>query len=534
VPSLARDEALLRAFDLVALALPVLALRTGRDRLAALGVIVAGLSAMALAMAVEIHGSGAVTDVYRFSRLSFPIAYANSQAALFMLGFWPAVVLAGRNAGGFAGRTLSFGAASLLFAAALLGQSKGAAIGFVVSLLAVTAVSPARLRILLVTLLAVAPTAVAIVPLTRPYEFEDPARLAPAVDDAALAVVACGLAGLVLGSLFAFVDGRVDLAPRTRRLAGRLVLGATVAGALAGAVAFVAIAGSPTAWASEKWKTFKQSPAHETASTHLLSLGSNRYDFWRVAVDEWKDHPLVGEGARGFQVAYLRSGRSRETPARAHSLPLELLGEEGLVGAASFLGAIGVALFVLTRRTRRRQATAAAALAASAGWTAHAAVDWISTFPAVSVPFFLLVAVGLSKSQRVELGPRLAPATGIAAVILAAVVFTPPWLSARLVDRGTADRNRNELAWAHRFDPVSVSPLVAEAEIAATPDEAIPPLEDARRRQPRSVAVRYLLGSAYYNAGRFAASVRELEAAHALYPRHKGIERSLALARSRL
>jgi hypothetical protein len=204
------------------------------------------------------------------------------------------------------------------------------------------------------------------------------------------------------------------------------------------------------------------------------------------------------------------------------------------VGAAPFLGAIGVALFVLTRRTRRRQATAAAALAASAGWTAHAAVDWISTFPAVSVPFFLLVAVGLSKSQRVELGPRLAPATGIAAVILAAVVFTPPWLSARLVDRGTADRNRNELAWAHRFDPVSVSPLVAEAEIAATPDEAIPPLEDARRRQPRSVAVRYLLGSAYYNAGRFAASVRELEAAHALYPRHKGIERSLALARSRL
>ena len=59
-------------------------------------------------------------------------------------------------------------------------------------------------------------------------------------------------------------------------------------------------------------------PRNETTSTHLLTLGSNRYDFWRVAIHQFREHPVGGIGARGFRVAYLGARRSPETPARAH------------------------------------------------------------------------------------------------------------------------------------------------------------------------------------------------------------------------
>ncbi|MGZ8648148.1 MAG: O-antigen ligase family protein, partial [Solirubrobacteraceae bacterium] len=273
-------------------------------------------------------------------------------------------------------------------------------------------------------------------------------------------------------------------------------------------------------------------PETETASSHLLSLGSNRYDFWRVAADEFRDHPLAGIGARGWDVAYLQQGRSEETPRRSHSLELDVASEEGIVG----LGLLALALvplgLVLIRRARR-DIVAAGLLGAGAYFVVHSAADWIWTFPAVGVLFFLLAGTGASPDDPPALSTRAAyPLAGMAAV-LGLLVFAPVWTSARItaqeLDHPGGDPHA-DLTWARRLDPLSTEPLLAEAELARRPADAIPPLARAADGEPRSAAVRYLLGQALLQAGRRADARRELEAARELSPRDPVIAEALRKA----
>ena len=531
VPSLARDEALLVLFGAAALAVPVLTLRTAADRLAALAVFVAGLVIVAGATALTLSGSSDLSDVFRYRRLSFPITYANASAGLFLAGFWPAVMLAGRRSGRPPVRIAAFAAASLLLGSSLLAQSKGGVVGLVASTLVLAAVSQARLRLLATALLAAVPAALAFGPLTAAYTTTGDTELHD-VHRAAGALLLVTVGSALLGAALAAADRRIDLSAR-RRLIGRVVLGA-FAVTLAAALAVIALS-HPTTWVSDHWRTFKKapSPAAVSGTTHLVELGSNRYDFWRVALGEFERHPVVGDGARGFGPAYLVHGRSSETPARAHSLPLELLGEEGVVGFALAFAGYAVLLGGLAVRTRRRSAAATAALGGCALLLAQACVDWTFTFPALTVPFFLLAGIGLADDGRAVLAPRARRAGWIGALVLAAVLVAPPWLSAKLVQRGLTTRSAADLRWAHRLDPISIDPWIAEAQTATSPDAAVAPLERAESRAPRSLAVRYLLGSVYWNAGRRADALREFEAALALHPHDAAVERALAVVRAR-
>ena len=65
----------------------------------------------------------------------------------------------------------------------------------------------------------------------------------------------------------------------------------------------------------------------------MSGLGSNRYDFYRVSLDEFTAHPVGGIGADNFQQQYLRHGRSSETPRYPHSVELRTLAQTGIVGA---------------------------------------------------------------------------------------------------------------------------------------------------------------------------------------------------------
>ncbi len=47
----------------------------------------------------------------------------------------------------------------------------------------------------------------------------------------------------------------------------------------------------------------------------VSGLGSNRYDFYRVALDEFLAHPLVGIGADNFQQQYLHTGAAKRRRA---------------------------------------------------------------------------------------------------------------------------------------------------------------------------------------------------------------------------
>src|SRR5439155_237033 len=264
-------------------------------------------------------------------------------------------------------------------------------------------------------------------------------------------------------------------------------------------------------WFGDQWQAFKRYQ-NTPASSHLLHLGSYRYDIWRVAVHEFEHHPLAGIGSRGFGPAYLQERRSPDTPARAHSVELDALSELGVVGFALLACALVVPLVTLARRLRGRDAAATAAFAGAVYWLVHASVDWIWTVPACGLPFWLLVGVGCSGGERRQLGSRAALPAAAVAVVIAVIAFVPPWLSARLTDHGN-------FHWAERLDPLSVDPYVSQGSVAA--------LEEAVRTHPLLVQLPFGLGQAYVRAGKRSKARAALEEAHRLDPRDPRIAEAL-------
>jgi hypothetical protein len=521
VPSLARDEALLTALYAVVLAIPLVTLRSSGDREAASGLVAAGLSGLAVATAIELVVAGSPADLYGDGRLVFPVSYANALAAMFLVGFWPAVASAASTRVPAVLRPLGVGGATGIAAGWLLTQSKGGAAALAVSAIVFFALCPTRLRALVPALVAAALPAAAYRPLTAPFRADGEAQLEHAIHRAGLVLLLLVAAAVALGAIYVAVDRRVVLSPRAHRLAGALAIAALLAGIGAGAAAFAVTVDRPGHFLVEKWRSFKRLPTAETGSSHLLTLGSNRYDFWRVSLATWKHHPLAGIGARGFGPLYLERGHSDETPARAHSLEVDELVEGGVVALLLLVLGIGLPLATVARRATV-SLPGAALLAAATYWLVHSAVDWLWTVPAVTVPAVLLLGIGAAPEVPRPLSRAVGVAGALAAAALAVLAFAPPWLSARYTSRAyeaSPGAAAADLRRARRLDPLAVEPYLAEAALAASPALRIAALERAVRKEPRRAELRYLLGRALLDAGRARDARAELRQALRLYPR---------------
>ncbi len=139
------------------------------------------------------------------------------------------------------------------------------------------------------------------------------------------------------------------------------------------AVAAVAVAAIPGG---------SSSPAFGANAQRLGTLGSNRYQYWRVALDTFATHPLEGAGAGGFAAAWLHARTISEFTEDAHSLELQTLAEEGLVGIAALLTLFGAVALAARRCDPARAAGPVAALVV---WVVHSAVDWDWQMPALTL-----------------------------------------------------------------------------------------------------------------------------------------------------
>jgi hypothetical protein len=116
------------------------------------------------------------------------------------------------------------------------------------------------------------------------------------------------------------------------------------------------------------------------------TLETNRWRYWRVALDSFAEEPLAGSGIHGFAADWLERRDIDESVQDAHSLYIETLTELGLPGLlflGLFLGGAGVALW---------RAGEPGWLAASAVWATHAAVDWDWEMPSLTLVFIALAA----------------------------------------------------------------------------------------------------------------------------------------------
>jgi hypothetical protein len=500
-------------------------------------------------------------------RLAEPAGYPNANCALVMGAFWIAAFLAGRRETPWPLRGLMLAVAGSTLQIAILAQSRASLIAVPVTALLALALTPGRLRLLLSFTAAGLAALAARGTLLDVYPTRfDPDQLHDALGGAltAVGVSAAALAGV--GMAIAFVDRRVELSERARRRVGIAVVASCAALAIAGAVAVVAAYGNPVDRVQRAWSDFTEVHGDDGyldqgSSRFSGGVGSNRWDFWRVAVDQFKTAPLLGAGADNFALDYLADRRSSEDPRYAHSLEMRTLGGLGIVGALLFAGFLIAALaaaYGARRSPPFATAVAATGLVAFAYWAIHGTVDWLWEFPGLAGPAFawLGLAVGLARvPPAVDPGPsstvdrRSGPVTrlGLSAAVCAialgvAASYLLPWLSARDVDAAASSwRSDAAGAFAQLDRAARLNPLNDRADLVSGTialrlgdwERARTAFERALDRTPRNWYALLQAAVAESQEGNFAEASRLLHEARRLNPREPTIAFALAQVATR-
>ena len=464
---------------------------------AALLLVAWTLAIIGLAVFVALHLDGAsstsLQSLLPEARLMYPSGYANANAAQWMMAFWPALLLmrSGRLPWGLRG--LLAAGAVLLAELALLSLSRGALYATPVMLVLVFAALPGRARTFAMLVPVIAGIAAATPAVLRVSDNLQKGQVAPATLHAAIATVfaASVAVGLLVALVAALGSRRVfsEVAiGRMRRGVGAVAIATLVVVLVGGSVA----AGDPVARVEHAWDTFEspQAYAADASGNRLVGgLGSQRYDVYRVALDEFLAHPLIGIGADNFAEQYLAHGRSEVTPHYPHSVELRTLTETGLLGALLALVGLGAALAGGWRALRRSdplgRAVAAAALAGFVYWVVHGSFDWFWEFAGLGAPAFAMLGLACALTPRRGV-PEAAPApswgsrmhglnvrrlgilAGAIAALGAAASLAAPWLSqlqvqsaARIWPKAPA------AAYARLNDAARLNPLSDESYLVA-------------------------------------------------------------------
>ncbi len=537
------------------------------------------LAMIALAAFVALHVDSAsaakLQTLIVGGRLEYPSGYANANAAQWLMACWPALLLARTRSLPWGLRGVLAGGAVLLAEVALLSQSRGSLYATPVMLVLVFALLPGRVRTFAVLvpvaagIAAAAPSVLHVGDRVSNAGAVMPATLHTATRAMFVAALAVG----VVVALGAALDARLGERTRARvRRAVAVLALATLVAVIAGGLA---AAGNPITRLEKGWHSFKGGYSSQiSGGGHLTSgLGSNRYDFYRVALDEFLHHPLVGIGADNYEQQYLVHGRSQETPHYPHSVELRTLVQTGLVGALLAIVGLAGALVAAGRALRAAdplvRTVAGAALAGFGYWVVHGSFDWFWEFAGLGAPAFALLglACALAPARASTAARRRVPGPGasppeaarplgrapgrprrphpalVAGVVLAlagAVALTGPWLSQLEVQSAAHVWTRApQTAYARLNDAAGLNPLSDEPYVVAGSialrygelDRADHQFSLALARTPDDAYATLERGAIASSRGERAAALALLQRAVALDPREPLTRGALALVR---
>ncbi len=455
--------------------------------------------------------------------------YANGTAALGAMAFWPLLALSTRAATPAAVRTLAFPAAVLALLWAMLPQSRATIIAAAVVTLPFLALSGNRVRVL-TRLVVVGVALLLCVPaLFDVYTVAREGRpVAPAVDDAAIRVAVATVLALLASIVLVMIEGRTDPSPATRRTVRRTGLAVTALVTLAAVVVFAASFGRISDSVSDRWDTFSSDAAVENLETgNRLGqvLADKRYDYWTVSLDAFRDRPVLGIGAAGFEPLYTAEKAYPKHSRYVHMIWLRALAETGVVGLFLLVAALLAGLVALIRARPSEPAAVAAVTALAIAFFLQCGLDWLEEVPALLAPAICLpLAVLRASVVRDERAPprRAVPAIVLAVVTVAALV--PPYLAVRQLAQGDDLRASNPREALRAYDraagadPLSLTPPLRTGFVGLQlRDEAVARrgFEDALAVQDNWVS-HFELGLMDSQAGRFAAARRHLARAAAL------------------
>jgi len=317
-------------------------------------------------------------------RLDQPLTYWNATGALAAIGLVLCARVAGDRDRPPALRAGAAAAAVALGMGCYLSFSRGALAALAAGLLTVVVLAPTFAQLRAAVLVAVAGAAGAIAaaasPAVRALEGSMATRQREGAIVLAVGVVLMGLAALIC---------RVRVPDRPLPLPRWSGWAAIAAIAALLVVPIVAAGGHQQA-----------PPATGATNQRFASLGSNRYGYWRVALDTGVDHPLAGVGASGFRVQWLAHRDVDEVVRDAHSLELETFAELGLVGVALLAALLGGVAISARATYRVDPALAAGPTAALAAWAFHSAIDWDWEMPALTLVAVVLAGALLTAPRR--------------------------------------------------------------------------------------------------------------------------------------
>jgi hypothetical protein len=493
-------------------------------------VLLAGLSVVTLGIGLAdlARASSDPAPFFSYGRFAAPAGYPNAACAAFIFAFWPLAYMAARREPPAVVRGVLLGLATALVELAVLTQSRGSLFAVPVATICYLLIVPRRLRAALALVVVAGGTLVA---RNRLLEVFDPVRLGQAdaghAIRSALAVIALTVAGVaVVWTGVALVDRRLELAPQLVRAANFAALVLVLAAAAVGAYALATID------LGAKWRSFKAGyPEQATGSHFSLGLGSNRYDFWRVAAREFRDHPLEGVGVDNFADDYLRERRSGEEPLYPHSLALRVPAQTGIVGTFLFAGFVVAAALAVARGSGFTDGAARAGVAAAVYFALHGSGDWLWEFPGLAAPAFAWLGLAASRPVAAQRSAvfRIGVAVG-AALVAASFLF--PWLAELESRRALQIWMRDpaaayhDLARARSLNPLSAQPDVLAGAIASRRNDIrrmAASFAGAAGRTPDDWYAHFELALAYDALGKRQLALAELAEARRLNPREAEI-----------
>jgi hypothetical protein len=491
------------------------------------------LAALGIGLADLARAMGDPAAFFSYGRFIAPAGYANAACAVYLFAFWPLAYIAARREAPAVIRGVLLAGATALVELAVLTQSRGSLVAVPTAAVAYLLIVPRRLRAACALLVVALATFLASNTLLDVF---DPVRLGSnadgAISSALVAIAVSAAAVFILWTIVAFVDGRLDLSPRTLRLANTAGLAVVAIGVVVGVLAVSKVD------LGASWRHFKAGYPEESGRSHFsIGLGSNRYDFWRVAVKEFRDHPLRGVGADNFAEDYIRERRSTEEPLYPHSLALRLPAQTGIVGTLLFLGFVICAGFAVMRGSAFVDGAARAGAAAAVYYAIHGSGDWLWEFAGLGAPAFAWLGLAGSRPVAV-IGRTSSLRAGLAvAAVIGGLSFVFPWLAE--LDAGRAIRGWgsdpaaafSDLGRSRDLNPLSARADLLEGAIASRTND-LPRMAAAFQRaigrNDRDWYAHFELALADAGLRKWQVALAELARAARLNPR----EETIGLVRS--
>lgn len=475
------------------------------------------------------------------SRLNYPLNYWNGLATLMAVGL-PLLLVTGLQARRTLASALAIGAIPIVALAAFYTLSRGGAFEFAIALVAVVALYPRRIAALPSIATAAVASTILVIAATQRDALESGftgQHAGPQADEMlALTLIVCGAAALVQAAIH--LAAKHQLGPRIA--VGPRASVAALAGGVAAAVVLGGIFGLPGK-AADRWDEFKSldSPtAASSAARYESTAGSGRYQLWQAAVDANASEPLTGIGPGTYEFWEAREGAIEPFVRDAHSLYLEGLAEQGIVGFLLIVGLVLVPLGVGARRALARGALerrgwVAAATSSCLVFAAAAAVDWAWELTILPVIFFILAAAILGlrhdhEPARGESWPRrgLTRALAVAAAVAGLVAIAIPLAGAVAVRDSQAHADAGQLEPALRdarsgseIQPYAGSPALQQAlvlELDGRFADAAAAAQRAADNEPTNWRNWLILSRIEARRGNVGASVEAYRTARDLNP----------------